>query len=485
MYLAEPAAARVDAGPVRMRGSGPGRDSDAGPGLLSDGGRARASGGEPVVVKVCRGPGADKRVPECQVLLDHPVAGMPRLLDATRLPTGEQVIVMTFCSGRSLRVRSATESPPALPESWPADLDRLVTELHEAGVAHGGIDPGDVLVDHDGSVALLGFGATVRRGEEGFERARATDRSDLRRLFAEYAPASARASAVPPSHTAVSGGQALPLDRGGSGQHFDEDAWAWRELEAEPVAVPEPSVAAVLEPAYEALVEGSRGLKALAAVGARRLLRSRRRKLLVGAAVAVVTLVGALCLTVPPQDAVAEAGVAPVRSTVPGLPATPRPAAPATQTPVSASDAAEEEVLRADDPVAAAVVLLRERDSCLWSRTPGCLERVDEANSPALRLDRAAEASGDGQRTVETGGAGDTGRTSGTGRMGAPEYTGDIGGGGRATSAVEAVSAPALVQRIGATAILALDGAGGTTKPASLLMVRGEAGWRIRSFDPF
>ena len=62
------------------------------------------AGQQTVVLKVCvPAPDDGGRVAECQVLLDHPVPGMPRLLDATRLPGGEQLIVMTFCPGRPLR----------------------------------------------------------------------------------------------------------------------------------------------------------------------------------------------------------------------------------------------------------------------------------------------------------------------------------------------------------------------------------------------
>lgn len=404
----------------------------------------------PVVLKVCRGPSAQARVAECQVLLDHPVSGMPRLLDASRLPTGEQVIVMSFCSGRSLRGHSGSESRDALPGSWVHSFERMVEELHAAGVAHGGMSAGDVLIDHDGSVALVGFARTRSRGDEGFERAVATDRSAVRRLLAEFA--------LEPPREPAGAEQARPPSERGFDQHFDEAAWSWRERDAEPIEAPEQTVAAVLEPAYLALVEGSRGITALAAAGARRMLRSRRRKLLAAAALALVGLAGALCVTLPPQDAVAGSGVTSSHASGPdpGQSASFAPPAPFASPQSTSPGTADDDVIRADDPVAAASALLRERDLCLRSQEPGCLEGVDEWNSPALRLDRAAAAGG-----VETAAAGGAGP--------AP--------------------VPVLVQRIGASAILSVSTGKGaaapdTTKPASLLVVRGEAGWRIRSFDP-
>ena len=101
----------------------------------------------------------------------------------------------------------------------------------------------------------------------------------------------------------------------------------------------------------------------------------------------------------------------------------------------------------ADDPVAAAQALLRERDRCLDELSLDCLDRVDQADSAVAEADRAELSrlrSGDGVDPSP--------------RLGN--------------------AAIVLVQRLGDSAILT---AGETEGPGTtVLLVRGDGRWWIR-----
>lgn len=100
-----------------------------------------------------------------------------------------------------------------------------------------------------------------------------------------------------------------------------------------------------------------------------------------------------------------------------------------------------------DDPLAAAVALLERRDACIAELSLLCLEEADQQGSAALADDRAG---------LEVLRAGEEAELP----------------------AVAPVDA-ALVERLGDSALVRL---GPQTAPASLLLVRSEAGWRIRDW---
>jgi len=131
----------------------------------------------------------------------------------------------------------------------------------------------------------------------------------------------------------------------------------------------------------------------------------------------------------------------------------PTPAAgrPAETTPGAAADGtAEAHALVADDPVAALVVLLRERDRCIRDVSVLCLDGVLQAGSVAMQRDA------DLVRSVQGGG----------------ELTAD---------AAIVAGAPVLIERLGDSALIDL-GEVPQTQPASVLVMRSEAGWRIRNY---
>jgi hypothetical protein len=117
-------------------------------------------------------------------------------------------------------------------------------------------------------------------------------------------------------------------------------------------------------------------------------------------------------------------------------------------------DGAPDPELFGDDPVAAAIVLLALREECFRSASLLCLDGVVQPGSSAEAADRAAVSV--------------------------------LQGGGEAPAPISAPS-PELVERLGESALVSLvaasegDGAP-ETAPASLLLMKGEAGWRIRDY---
>ena len=99
-----------------------------------------------------------------------------------------------------------------------------------------------------------------------------------------------------------------------------------------------------------------------------------------------------------------------------------------------------------DDPLAAAVVLLQVRERCIRDLSAECLDDVDQPGSSAREADRALVAA-----MLDGAGSGP----------------------------LPAVEGAALAQRWGDSALVTLAP---NSEPASVLLVKGEAGWRIRDY---
>ncbi len=108
--------------------------------------------------------------------------------------------------------------------------------------------------------------------------------------------------------------------------------------------------------------------------------------------------------------------------------------------------AGEVAVIADDDPVAALRELVARRERCFRELSVLCLEGVDEPGSAALDADRAALSA--------------------------------ILDGGDPPTRI-ALASPALVERLGDSALVDL---GADSDPASVLLLKGEAGWRIRDY---
>jgi eukaryotic-like serine/threonine-protein kinase len=122
--------------------------------------------------------------------------------------------------------------------------------------------------------------------------------------------------------------------------------------------------------------------------------------------------------------------------------------------------AARRAAIAGDDPVVAASALLRLRLECLREQSEICLQGVNQAGSIALAADLSEL-----RRRVALPGAG-------------------AWPGGAAADAPPP-EPPTLVERLGGTAVVSvppalLGDASPDAPPASLLMIRSEAGWRIR-----
>ncbi len=176
-------------------------------------------------------------------------------------------------------------------------------------------------------------------------------------------------------------------------------------------------------------------------------LAAVRAPVWIAAGLVGVGLVAAIIL-VPQDDSGASAGPEPSST------ASPSPTPPGHGwTPTGQADSGRadtEDPIAGDDPILALVALLEARDACIGDRSVLCLDAVGQVGSSALDDDqRLIRALQDGAETP------------------APFLV-----------EVEQVT---LVERLGDTALLDLADAG-ETNPASVLMMRTEAGWRIRDY---
>ena len=373
-----------------------------------------------------------------------------------------------------------------------APLVGALRQMHAAGVAHGAVTARSVMFREDGAPVLMGFGRAslfaagspevVLEGEPGvcadrratvelasllLTRVGGARRQAAHGLLAEVESCEAvsalpllasrlfeLAAAVPVRFVAeeqVSGAptRAVPVGTPVHDPTTARDSGLHRTVSA---LVP----ASLLRRVRDA-IEGSPHVAMLAA-GARRwrTWSARRRRLTLGAPAAVVAVAVMLSVfpSVTPSDAPVSAPTAALRTPVGGH----APGASKTDGESSSGDA---EAIGGDDPLAAAAALARARDRCLLSMSLLCLEQVDQADSGSLRDDRAAihqaQQSGEPPRRL----------------LDAEDLLG-----------------PELVERLGDSAIVRLttrstvDASGASSpapsEPASLLVVRSEAGWRIR-----
>jgi len=107
-------------------------------------------------------------------------------------------------------------------------------------------------------------------------------------------------------------------------------------------------------------------------------------------------------------------------------------------------------VVMGDDPIAAAVVLLELRDRCFRELSVICLDDVAQQGSSALATDQAAV------RDAQNGAELPPPLTAGAERLSIVEQAGD--------------------------AVLLEWDTPAQNEPASLLLMKGEAGWRIRDY---
>lgn len=384
-----------------------------------------------------------------------------------------------------LRVRQRVEAGEAVTVLAP--IAAALLRMHAAGVAHGNLSARSVLFRDDGSPTIIGFSRAelfepgapevvleqveaVRRdrsaavalavivlGRIDGSRARAAreliadlEGCDLElavpllteRLFEvaaalpiRFAPEVAEVAEV---EIAPSKWRAIPVGTPGDEPSIDPVGTSWRWTAALAGVVPEPLLQRVIDtveripaaPVVEAAVGAARRRWGSWGPG--------RRRAVLAVAAAIVTA-GVVTAVVPTAPAESQPGHAATPTSLPTA-----SDASSSRDPVNSGDP----VVTGDDPVAAASFLVGARDRCLSSLSLRCLDLVDEAGSGALSDDQAAIRAGQRGGELPDPLSGPTDRL-----------------------------AVALVERLGDSALVRL---GPAASDASLLLVKGDNGWRIR-----
>lgn len=390
--------------------------------------------------------------------------------DLATAPDGLPCLILQRLSARSLG-RLLTDGgalEPGEAVTILAPLALAVADLHRIGVAHGALRPSAVLFDDAGAPVLAGFGSARLIGD--FPEPPRAHSLNPAQLAGAPAVAEDLAQLVSVSRhvlARVSGGSAISAwldtvsaDRPesfaadladrlfslGAPQpvRFERDDFPRAsaalpqrfggEVPVEPEPAPQPSASG-----WMAMLHLPDGLDDTLARwldnGPISSLRERTRKLLgpvrkpvwIVAAAVVACLIAVLAFT-PQGDGSAVSGPSPE--------------------PLPSSRPSTDPAVAEDDPVAAARVLLASRATCIRDLSVLCLDSSDQQGSAAMDADsyliRTAQEGGFVSETLDLAGA-----------------------------------SVSLVERLGDTALLAVAAQAGTT-PASLLLARGEDGWRIR-----
>jgi hypothetical protein len=393
---------------------------------------------------------------ELEALSARPIAAMPRLLEVVSGEEGRPALVLSRCEGRPLGevLRASGHSD----DSAVRAIGAAVQRLHEAGWAHGGLDPGSVLVGPDAGVTLVGFGRAVARGAPGFEEAVGRDSAWVSRL-------------------ARTPGRTVGADdpRAGLGEE-----WAWADERASvPVAGEAPRVAETVDPALVAVGELLRAVRAVPGGWARRLPRRVLAKAGL-AAVLVAVVVIAVVVLLPGGERAGGGGHGAVEPDRPGVAAgggadgdeVGGGGADGDEVDGARADGDEvngetESAVRGDDPVAATAALLRVRATCFAAGDAACLDGVDQWGSPALAADLEEMQGDSSERRMLPA-------DPGAGVLRLVQRVGDF-------ALVEVVNGSG-AQVGGPPGETAEAGPG--TAAAPLLVVRGGAGWRLRSYGP-
>jgi len=423
---------------------------------------AEAPGGSRVVLRR-RGSGSAGRSPVAEAVAfaraDHP--HVATLVDVLTSPSGELVLVFTDVGGDPLASWLAARGRPEPGEVITLVVPVLgaVQHLARRGTAIGALDVDDIEIDARGAPVLV----TVPKAAVGPEAERASLPA-----AAQFAQALVERAARPASRDPA------PTLDASSFESLVESVFDLGE------AVPLSSVDAVVDgvdgglvrdplvsapedeqtmrgwltflPESEALdraIAGVRDLRPRQVVTALGTVRRRYRLL----AVVAVVVAGAAIVLGPASSARHDgsddqvgAVSAGSDASTPGSPAGDSPgattAAPSRSGGTRSLDEAGALVV-GDDPVAAAEVLLAARRECLRDVTRSCLEVVDQPGSPiALRDDAVLD---------------------------------DPSLAGAATDDLELTGG---ASRTGGTVLLGATGPDG--EPASVLVMRTEAGWRLR-----
>jgi hypothetical protein len=396
-------------------------------------------------------------------------AHVVRLVDLAMAPDGRPCLVLERCATGGLAQLVTTRSRLAAGEALTilAPLASAVDALHTAGVAHRGIRLSSVLFRESGAPVLAGLGGSTRIAAGMPPAALAAssevldDRRRLVRLATTVLERVDHPSARDLEEWLNSGAETLDdfsarlsdsLWKLGEAQPVRlRDEAGERPARAVPPRTPVPEGRDRAAPVCA--VGGRTGTAAVARASA--LLgglvdhaRGVRRRVWITAAGVGVSLVVAV-FVVPTGEPAAQSPPDGGDSTVSST-AHPDDSAQDEVAVPGEPGIAADDPLRDDDPVAAVVALLDERARCRRDLSVLCLDGVAQPGSAALEHDVAVV------RALQAGG----------------EQTAD--------AAIDTVG-PVLVERLGDSALIDL-GDVPQTQPASTLVMRGEAGWRIRDY---
>lgn len=446
-----------------------------------------APDGETVALRVFHADTAADRIDrEIAVLTALPSGVSAALHDVVSLPDHRLCLVMERDDGPTLAELLSRRAQLRAGEvvTILAPLTVSLARLHAAGLSHGAIGAATVRFDACGRTRLTRW-ASARPLGEGAARTQALraeyqalgalvhelcavidsgsvaphEVEDLlgwldtrlrahpflplaqeleRRLFAL-----ARALAVRMPGDALDGGPPARVETTRAsattqiGDEPDRPPSAWRRW-----GVPE-ALGSALGDATGSSLGGHRIAALRAALGAR--IRRHRRPIIVAGALAAALFV--LAITVLPPDGPRSQAAPPEP---PPSQDTAEPTAPVG--PVSSAAQSNDQV-QGDDPVQAATLLLPLRESCFRESSLLCLDEVDDLGSPIADADAAGI-----RRTQQSGTA-------------------------ELPAAYELASIT-LIEQNGGAALLSAELQGEKTEPASILLIRSEAGWRIREiFD--
>jgi hypothetical protein len=520
-----------------------GRDTVAGYRLIRRIGSGRSSevflargpddtaGNPSVALKIFR-PEADPDAigREVQAMLACPTAALPRLYDVATTPENRVCLVLEHLQGlgldRVLEGRGTVAAGEVVTVA--ATVTATLQALHDAGFSHPEVTASCVRFDGNGRPVLLGLGAlaTLPHGVAGvgMKRDAAVGLTGLLRSLLAYLD---RGDAAAPAAGALlaefeAAALARPFPATLAGLESALFAWAAagevrfavRAPAAEPAPMPAlqvqasqgragqvraAAVNAVQPPVgpVAAQVTGRvrgmvgrwvahSGAAAVARAQGQRLRSVRRRAetairlvpggrpVILGFAVVSVLVIGGLAAlsSLPPA-----AGSGPHRSAGSGATGTAATGTAATGTaatgtaapadlpdtePDTEPAASAQDMVTGDDPAAAVLELLHRREACLAEGSVLCLDGVDQPGSVVMAAD--------GYRIRQMQ------------EEAVPPTTAPVPAGPGAVGPRTAV----VQERTGNAALVVLGGEGRkvNAQPASALVIKGEAGWRLRElFD--
>jgi len=400
------------------------------------------AGAVPAAIKVYRpGTPTAEVITEVEVLSRARGEHVVELLDVSTAVDGTPALILQQLSATSLSRlladRSALRAGEAITVLAP--LAMTLARLHAAGVSHGAVRPDAIMFDSAGAPVLSSFGRATLvepRLSPAALGAEPGVRADLAGMAAVadtvlsrvHDDAASEIRAWLPAHVSAPDGWLDSLAR---------RLFEWGEPEA--VGFSERAAPAATLPARVLTAEPVAQSPTRAALALPHWITERvdpvvaslatvRTRVWVAAGAAAVALISAILLV--PSG---------------GSDATTAPAAVAT--PVATAAAAPSPVV-GDDPVAALSQLLETRARCVRDLSILCLDDVAQASSAALADDY--------------------------------EIISDLQAGGE-VSQPWTIDAVTVSERLGDAALITVDDPA-DSEPASFLLLKGEAGWRIRDY---